>query len=324
MLIGLVGMMISIVLYILATNFYVFLLARLLQGVAGGSIWTLGLTLITDVFPANTLSLQMGKALVGYTLGLMMGPPLGGVLYEHVGYQAPFFFCFIIILVDFVCRALIVEEREETMRAAVASTAVLGEQEGLPYEVEAMAMRRKEEKEKESTSFWKLIKNKRLVGSIIVTACYGFVFSGVEPTVPLHLAETFDLTPECIGLVFMAFSLPTLTAPLFGTAFLTPVLSELSAVVRTTTDTGIARAYAIFNMAFSIGVLIGPVVCGMVYEHFGFVYLSFTMAGVLFMGGVPTVILCLGRGTELAQSTREDEERAMDEDTYNIAKRSKY
>ncbi|KAF9181737.1 hypothetical protein BGZ50_005337 [Haplosporangium sp. Z 11] len=337
MLIGLVGMLLSTALFMLGTNFYVFLTARLLQGVAGGSVWTLGLALITDVFPAHTLGLQMGKALVGYTLGLMMGPPLGGILYERGGYQAPFIFCFVITLIDFICRALIIEEREEVVKALRLQGM---QEEAMEEKAEVVALRKKERQE-DQTSFWKLIKNKRLLGCVIVTACNAFVFSGAEPTVPLHLATTFDLTSERIGLVFMAFSLPTLTAPISGalsdrfgakivclvslvacgasvivlgllesslpmiillftiigttgTAILTPVLGELSAVVRTTgTGDGFARAYAIFNMAFSIGVLVGPIVCGLVYEHLGFQRLCFTMSASLFLG-IPIAALWFG------------------------------
>ncbi|KAG0292664.1 hypothetical protein BGZ98_002503, partial [Dissophora globulifera] len=369
MLIGLVGMLLSTVIFMFATNFYVFLLARLLQGVAGGSVWTLGLALITDVFPAHTLGLQMGKALVGYTLGLMMGPPLGGILYERGGYRAPFIFCCIITLIDFACRALIIEEREEIVNALRENGM---QNEASEEEAEVVALRRKE-REEDNTSFWKLIKNKRLLGCILITACNAFAFSGAEPTVPLHLSSTFDLTSERIGLVFMAFSLPTLTAPISGalsdrfgakgiclvslvlcggsiavagvfypnnltmiivlftvigmtgTATLTPVLGELSAVVRTTgTGDGFARAYAMFNMAFSIGVLVGPVVCGIMYENFGFTALALTMAGVLLMG-VPVVILCLGgseqKKRDLAKYKEDEEKRATARQRFS---RSKY
>ncbi|KAF8926327.1 hypothetical protein BGZ58_011280 [Dissophora ornata] len=355
MLIGLVGMIISTILFMLTANFHVFLLARLLQGVAGGSVWIMGLALISDVFPAHTLGVQMGKALVGYTLGLMMGPPLGGILYEKGGYQAPFLFCSVITLIDFACRALIIEEREEIVKALREHGM---QSEASEEEAEVVALRRMERLE-ESTSFWKLIKNKRLFGCIVVTACNAFAFSGAEPTVPLHLASTFNLTSARIGLVFLAFSLPTLTAPISGalsdkfgaraiclvslvtcglsiaatgllqhslpmtiflftiigttgTAFLTPILGELSAVVRTTgTGDSFARAYAMFNMAFSIGVLVGPVVCGIVYESFGFTALCMTMAGVLFMG-VPFVVFCLGGSDQKKKDLEkfnEDEER---------------
>ncbi|KAF9302292.1 hypothetical protein BGZ74_005558 [Mortierella antarctica] len=337
MLIGLVGMLISTVLFMVASNFYVFLAARLLQGVAGGSVWTLGLALITDVFPAEVLGVQMGKALIGYTLGLVMGPPLGGMLYEHGGYQAPFIFIGIVTLIDFGCRALIIEEREEIVKAL----RLQGKQsEAIEEKAEVVAARKKERME-ERTSFWKLLKNRRLVGCVIVTACNAFVFSGAEPTVPLHLAKTFDLTSERIGLVFMAFSLPTLTAPISGalsdklgakvvcfvslllcgagvvatgifqnsltmiillftivgitgTAILTPILGELSAVVRTTgSGDGFARAYAMFNMAFSIGILVGPVICGIVYERHGFRAITCVMAGTLFIA-TPVVLLWIG------------------------------
>ncbi|KAF9126131.1 hypothetical protein BGW39_006843 [Mortierella sp. 14UC] len=355
MLIGLIGMLLSTVLFMVAANFYVFLLARLLQGVAGGSVWTLGLALITDVFPANVLGVQMGKALVAYTLGLMMGPPLGGILYERGGYQAPFIFCCVITLIDFACRALIIEEREEIVQALRTQGK---QEEATEEEAEVVAVRKKERLE-EGTSFWKLIKNKRLLACVIVTACNSFVFSGAEPTVPLHLASAFDLTSERIGLVFMAFSLPTLTAPLSGalsdrfgakglcivaiilcgmsviltgvyqlslsmiiflfsiigttgTAILTPVLGEISAAVRTTgAGDGFARAYAMFNMAFSIGVLVGPVVCGVVYERLGFRATCFTMSGSLFLS-LPVAALWFGgvdQKNKDLQKYKEDEAR---------------
>ncbi len=154
----------------------------------------------------------MGKALVGYTLGLMMGPPLGGFLYERGGYQAPFIFCCIITLVDFGCRAMIIEEREEIVKALREQGK---RQEAIEEEAEVVALRKKE-REEERTSFWKLIKNKRLLACVVVTACNAFVFSGAEPTLPLYLASNFTLTSERIGFVFMSFSLPSLTAPLLG------------------------------------------------------------------------------------------------------------
>lgn len=110
-----------------------------------------------------------------------------------------------------------------------------------------------------------------------------------------------------------------------GTAILTPVLGELSAVVRTTgTGDGFARAYAMFNMAFSIGVLVGPVVCGIVYEHFGFQAICYTMSGVLLVA-MPIVALWFGG----AKQKREDIERYKEDEARRASilhamKRSKY
>lgn len=110
-----------------------------------------------------------------------------------------------------------------------------------------------------------------------------------------------------------------------GIAILAPVLGELSAVVRTTgTGDGSARAYAMFNMAFSIGVLVGPVVCGVVYENFGFMYLSVAMASVLILA-VPVAIVCLGgieqKKLDLAFAKEEEDRKAV---TRESLKKSKY
>lgn len=97
-----------------------------------------------------------------------------------------------------------------------------------------------------------------------------------------------------------------------GTAILTPVLGEISAVVRTTgTGDGFARAYALFNMAFSIGVLVGPVICGIVYERLGFRAICLTMSGSLFLS-LPVAAMWFGgvdqKNRDLAKY-KEDEAR---------------
>ncbi|KAG0221992.1 hypothetical protein BGW41_006274 [Actinomortierella wolfii] len=355
MLIGLVVMLASTFLFMLASNFCVLLIARLLQGVAGGSVWTLGLALISDIYPAEAIGVQMGKVLIGYTLGLMMGPPLGGILYDFGGYRAPFYFCCGITIVDIVCRSLVIEEREEIVRALH----LLGKQKEAVEEAEVVKAQRKLERLMAQSSWWQLLQNKRLVACIIVTACSSFVFSGAEPTVPLHLASKFHLSSEQIGLVFLAISLPTITGPISGaiadrlgakvivlvslvlcaagialvgffqdsltltvvlftglgttgTAVLTPILGEISAVVRQSGSDSFARAYAMFNMAFSIGVLIGPVACGVIYERYGFQVMTLAMMTAL-LAAVPVVALWVGglaqKQRDIAKYREEEERR---------------
>ncbi|KAG0082057.1 hypothetical protein BGZ92_011916 [Podila epicladia] len=267
----------------------------------------------------------MGKVLIGYTLGLVMGPPLGGILYEHGGYQAPFIFIGVITLIDFGCRALIIEEREEIVKALRQQ----GKQsEAIEEEAEVAAARKKERME-ERTSFRKLLKNKRLVGCVIVTACNAFVFSGAEPTKTNYVGALSDklgakvvcfvslilcgagvvatgIFQNSLTMIVLLFTLVGIT----GTAILTPVLGELSAVVRITgSGDGFARAYAMFNMAFSIGILVGPVVCGIVYERLGFRAMTCVMAGTLFIA-TPVVLLWIGGAEQKKQDLikyKEDE-----------------
>ncbi|KAF9978332.1 hypothetical protein BGZ73_002923 [Actinomortierella ambigua] len=353
MLIGLFSMLASTILFMFATNLYILLFARLLQGMAGGSVWTLGLALITDVFPADALGIQMGKAMIGYTFGLMMGPPLGGILFDYGGFQAPSYFCCAITLVDIVCRSLVIEEQEEI----VLALRLLGKHQEALDEAQVVKAQRKSERLYHQQVAWQLLRNRRLLACIFTTACGAFVFSGAEPTMPLHLASRFDLNSEKIGLVFMAFSLPTMTGPISGalsdrfgakaisfialvlcsvmallmglfqdsfpltvlffiligttgTAVLTPILSEIAAVVRNIGTDSFTMAYGLFNMAFSIGVMVGPIVCGILYERFGFQTMTYAMIGAL-LAAAPVTLVGVGgqaqKRRDLAKC-REDEE----------------
>lgn len=88
------------------------LLSRVLQGLSSGVIWTVGLAFIAEnVNPANT-GRQIGWAVGGIGIGTTLGPVLGGVLYDRLGWEAPFVFCIGLCVVDYVGRLLVLEKSE--------------------------------------------------------------------------------------------------------------------------------------------------------------------------------------------------------------------
>lgn len=64
--------------------------ARALQGVAAAAAWSGAPALLARLYPAAHLGRAMGFLLTGASVGLLVGPPLGGALYEGVGHSAPF------------------------------------------------------------------------------------------------------------------------------------------------------------------------------------------------------------------------------------------
>ncbi|RKP22460.1 major facilitator superfamily domain-containing protein, partial [Syncephalis pseudoplumigaleata] len=64
-----------------ATTFWQLLLARIMQGVAGGASWTISLSMIADAFPAHKLGMAMGSVLVWNSFGFLAGPAIGGFLF---------------------------------------------------------------------------------------------------------------------------------------------------------------------------------------------------------------------------------------------------
>jgi len=79
----------ALALFALAPNLYLLLLGRLFQGTAAAASWTAGLALIAEHYPEKRVEM-MGYALMGSTAGSLLGPLIGGSLYEAGGYSLPF------------------------------------------------------------------------------------------------------------------------------------------------------------------------------------------------------------------------------------------
>src|SRR5204863_5463706 len=66
--------------------------ARLVQGAADAVTWVVGFALIADLYPADARGRVMGFVMSGSTFGFMVGPTLGGWLYESGGVRLPYLF----------------------------------------------------------------------------------------------------------------------------------------------------------------------------------------------------------------------------------------
>ena len=76
--------------------------------------------------------------------------------------------------------------------------------------------------------------------------------------------------------------------------YITPVLSEISAVVRVTGDgDGFARAFALFNMTFSLGMVAGPLLGTVIYQETSLLW-TCVLIGVVTFLLLPMVFLFMG------------------------------
>ncbi|KAG0329522.1 hypothetical protein BG004_002311 [Podila humilis] len=351
MIIGLTGLLVATILFMFAKVYWLLIFARFFQGVSGGAVWTLGLALMTDCFAADEMGIQMGKALIGHTMGLLGGPPIGGLLHDAFGPKAPFYFCLAFAVLVIFCLWFMIEERADEIM------------EIRKYQIEIAALDLAQGIEPPKvvhTSLWKLITTPRMIAAVAVTTLEAFDLSSLEPTLPYYLKDRFNMTEGQIGLVFIAFTLPTIVSPLAGwlsdrygakilcccavicagcfmlvlsienkplwaiiltligiglstSTFIAPILGEISAVVRRTGDkAAYARAFAIFNMAFSFGMLIGPIMAGYIYNRLGFKWNCITTACILF-AFVPLLYFWMGdrkaKMEDVAMYEKEEEER---------------
>ncbi|KAG0301735.1 hypothetical protein BGZ98_008089 [Dissophora globulifera] len=318
---------------------------------AGGATTTLGFTLLSDTYPSNQLGAEMGKVMIGQTLGLMAGPPLGGILHDRVGDKAPYVFCIVLIAIDLIARLLIVEPRSAKVKAI---REFHEQQQQLQHEQQQHQQQQKLLEQGDAlgkkdcavinspeavsptatpstvkvTTIMGLLTNMRLVTALAVGFLQAFPIAALEPVLPLYLEERFRLSQTQIGVIFLAFSIPTLVAPIAGwfsdrhgakimsgvaiasfsgivvilgipgmplwaiivllfgigattAIFTTPVLGEISAAARVTGDgDGFARAFALFNMCFSLGMVAGSLLASLIYQETNMLWTCVLIAGM--------------------------------------------
>ena len=147
--------------------------ARLVQGLAAGLVWTAGLAAISDIYPQEQLGFRMGLAeTAGGATGLA-GPLVGGALIAAVGLDATFFLATALPALALIPTLLV----PETRRGPATTSRLLPD------------LRR----------LW-AIPTARVAG--IVLAAAAAVLALVEPLLPLDLADRLELSSLGVGLVF--------------------------------------------------------------------------------------------------------------------------
>ncbi|NIV38520.1 MAG: MFS transporter, partial [Anaerolineae bacterium] len=74
----------------LAPSAAILIAARALQGIGGAMISGTGVAILTSVFPAQERGRVLGINVAAVYLGLSLGPPLGGILTQQLGWRSIF------------------------------------------------------------------------------------------------------------------------------------------------------------------------------------------------------------------------------------------
>lgn len=294
---GLLGLAASTLLFAYAPGLGWLFLARTLQGVSSAASWVAGLALLARVYPAAERGRAMGLAVAGTALGTLLGPPLGGILYDLGGPRLPFFVAAGIAAADGLARLVLisVEKREGDVQEAFAFRTLFSDRFVL------------------------------LGGAAVLLAAASKAL--IEPVLPLHLSEELGASASEVGLLFgvatlgyglcapaigalsdrlgrpvlfslglvaSGISLPLLVAPgslfveglvlaVFGVAAacaLAPAAPYLAEAAERRGFANYGLVYAFFNLAFAAGLALGPVLAALLADVLGL------SAGLLVAGAV--------------------------------------
>jgi MFS transporter, DHA1 family, solute carrier family 18 (vesicular amine transporter), member 1/2 len=186
LLIGGVGLSaIALALFVFASHFHLLLLARLFQGAASAASWTAGLALIAEHYPKERVEM-MGVALMGSTAGSLLGPLIGGSLYEAGGYALPFAVTGLLVAADAALCLFLLPRRAGRPAAG--------------------------------GSVWPLLFDRSVVTAATAVGLAAIGWGIIEPLLPPQLMR-FGVGPGAIGVIFTIGSIAYgLSAPLVGWA----------------------------------------------------------------------------------------------------------
>ena len=111
LVIGLMAALAATLLFMLATATYILVIARCLQGVSAGVVYTTVLALLVESVERDEIGSWIGFALSGVNLGVLVAPVLAGILYEKAGYYAVFAVCLAIIAIDLIAALLLIDKK---------------------------------------------------------------------------------------------------------------------------------------------------------------------------------------------------------------------
>ncbi|KAL8834963.1 MAG: hypothetical protein Q9176_007191 [Flavoplaca citrina] len=228
-LVGLVALLAATLMLFLGQSIAVLILARVLQGVSGAVVWTIGLALLLDtVGPAN-LGKTVGSIFGFISIGELAAPVLGGVVYKKAGYPGVFGIGLTILAIDFIMRLLLIEKKtaakwekqdngtEDYTNRQDDGTAT-GE-DGDDNEEEPLLRKKEEDNYKvpdgqskvvRSFPILYILKDPRLLVALLLAFNQATLLATYDATIPTEAEELFGFDSLKSGLLFIALVLPYL------------------------------------------------------------------------------------------------------------------
>lgn len=136
--------------------------------------------MLADTFPVEKLGTIMGTVIMSHTIGFVLGPVLGGILYDYGGTLAPFYFCSLFGILTLLGTIWIAEPTRNTID-------------------ESILLLPSKKREKWNTELFHLLKNRRIISCIISCIVTSAALSGIEPALPIYLSDKYHVSISTIG-----------------------------------------------------------------------------------------------------------------------------
>ncbi|KAG7100054.1 hypothetical protein E1B28_001839 [Marasmius oreades] len=245
---GILLLIVAIIMLMEAPVYWLMVIARFLQGLASTLVWVPGLALLCDTVTENVVGRQMGITLSGISFGFLLGPPVGGALYDRFGFRGTCLFGVIAAFVDLIFRLIVIERKDalkwdfDPQIGAVNTTrpgdnaSASAEQKNADGVVANVSQTNENENadtppsepNSEGTSkvhlslaavVLFLLKEPRAWTSILCILISGIIATLLEAPLPVHMNRVWNFDSQKVGLVFIASVVPSFVSTLLAGYF---------------------------------------------------------------------------------------------------------
>ncbi len=275
MLIGLLALGTTTLLFLFAKNYWLLVLARGLQGAAGAATWIPGMALLADHFPKEQRGKAMGTAFACANLGVLTGPPISGYLTQGFGTSAPFILGIGLVALDAAGRAFLLEESQAEKGERISPLVLVRNPVILVFSG-ALAL---------GSALWAVLESTLPLhfdavlrfGPGQIGLCFAAAAATHTLTSPLmgHLSDRIGRKKVLIA--GLALSMVFIPLPVFfrhtvfviasmmalgsiASLIMSPSSPAVADAVEKTGSTSYASAFSILNIAYAIGMMVGPLV----------------------------------------------------------------
>ncbi|CAK1364350.1 putative MFS-type transporter [Cercospora beticola] len=216
-------------------------------GIASAVVWATSLALIIDQVAREKVAQSLGFTGLSLSLGIFLGPVLGGLIYEHAGHYAVWGTVFGVSVVDLLLRMFLIESPKAIVPGRHSSPA---------HRFAAL----------------QLFRSPRMVCALLGAFAQATILTSFDASLTIHVGKVFGWKSTAAGLLYLAFCLPSFASPAIGmladrfgaklvlfVAFLlsTPVLASLQFVQ--TND--ISDKVLLVALLLLLGALLGSTIC---------------------------------------------------------------
>ncbi|XP_050462768.1 synaptic vesicular amine transporter isoform X2 [Cataglyphis hispanica] len=297
---GFIIMFLSTLIFAFGRSYGILFLARALQGIGSSCSSVSGMGMLAERYQDDKeRGNAMGIALGGLALGVLIGPPFGGVMYEFVGKSAPFLVLSALALGDGLLQLLMLqpsvvytETKPPSLKSLITDPYIILAAGAITFANMGIAML------EPSLPIWMMDTmgaSRWKQGATFLPASISYLigtnlFGPLGHKMGRWLASLIGLVVIgiCLMCIPLARSIDHLIIPNAGLGFAigmvdSSMMPQLGYLVDIRHTAVYGSVYAIGDVAFCLGFAIGPALSGTLVNSIGFEWMLFGIAMLNFI-----------------------------------------